>query len=210
MLNLPPPQQPVSREPSQEQPTQAGGQPLDAVSLPAPPVFDGPVLVTTAFSQLVAVTTSGQEVVIAKVSLWPHDLLSNVRALLAAAATNKQGYSTGIGFIGDFGSVMARSAALGVVENLISSRMNWDATVEEAKAMECFQRAKHESWMFPVNTINGISDPDPLLWYASYGWQQPGTVRRFVHSGQRFVTVATASGDTRTLVWSSVEQVYTR
>jgi len=170
-------------------------------------IQSGLAIVESSLLQIIITTTSGTELEIDRVCLWPKYELDQMNGILQLAATQGQGFSTGLGFIGGIGSVVAKSLVLGAVEGVISDSMQSTASRNRSTAMKLHQRAKRLALFFPVNSIQNIQDPDPSSWCAEYIDTLSKECLAYTHSGLPFIRVNTTDCSIRNIVCSSIEQV---
>jgi hypothetical protein len=112
------------------------------------------------------VLTSGQVLHVTGIVLYPADVLATVANLRNLAAEKLGGVSAGIGFIGSPGWVLGASAALGIIEGMMSSSARKDGVrllgEADAKANELLD----QGLIVPVDQISNRHRPSPASWSA--------------------------------------------
>jgi hypothetical protein len=161
----------------------------------------------SSLQAIVFVMSSGTEIAVTRITLWPADLLQQAAELFARSGSLSQGFTTGIGFIGSLGHVVADALMLGAAEAVVGAAMQAKAGTLQEQAANLIQRAAKEASLVPVSHIYSVQDGDPATWCARYRFSN-GNVRAFVYGGERALQVQTVEGATRQLVWSAVEQTY--
>lgn len=112
--------------------------------------------------------SSGKQLIVSRVMLYPELQVQEVRLLRAKAQEEMGGFSTGLGFWGSPGWVIGGAAALGAVESLISNSKMKKGLELLKEAAEKYEKLKATGVLFGVSLINGIDSPNPAKWRASH------------------------------------------
>lgn len=151
--------------------------------------------------------TSGKQLAVSRVLLFPEPEIQQVLLLRARAQEELGGFSTGLGFWGSPGWVIGGATALGFVESLISNSKMKKGLVLLKEAAQKFERLKTKGSFFDIGVIEGLSRPNPASWRAttvaefqidlnSMGLIEKGqTIQRYGISGKQIANgIATVSG----------------
>lgn len=111
--------------------------------------------------------SSGRQIVVHRVKLYPELEFQEVLLLRAKAHEEMGGFSTGLGFWGSPGWVIGGAAALGFVESLISNSKIKKGLELLKAATEKHENLKTKGAFFPISSIDGIDRPNPSHWRAT-------------------------------------------
>ena len=137
--------------------------------------------------KVIITTTSGSELEVEQVCLWPKAELDKMGSTLQLASKQGQGFSTGLGFIGGLGSVVTSSLLLGAVEGAISNSMQKSADQNVSIAAGWLKLANERACFIPVPGIHNIQDPDPSSWWAEYVEPERNKRQIYIHNGSSFI-----------------------
>ncbi len=110
--------------------------------------------------------SSGRQIEISKLMLYPEPELNKLMALRAKAQEELGGFSTGIGFLGSPGWVVGSATALGVLESLVSDSKAKKGVLLLKEATAFHENLQHQGLFFDISTISGIDSPHPANWYG--------------------------------------------
>ena len=112
------------------------------------------------------VTFSGTSVRANAVLLHSASGVRRWQAQIAEAQNLLGGVSTGIGFIGSPGFVLAGAAAIGILEAAVNNANQKKGLKVLAEAVQFHERLLERGVWVPVQEINGIGRPHPGNWSA--------------------------------------------
>lgn len=151
--------------------------------------------------------TSGKQLPVSRVLLFPEPEIQQVLLLRAKAQEELGGFSTGMGFWGSPGWVLGGATALSFVESLISNSKMKKGVELLKEATQKQERLKTKGTFFDVGMIEGLSRPIPATWRATkvaefqidlnrMGLIEKGQIiQRYGISGKQIENgIATASG----------------
>lgn len=150
--------------------------------------------------------TSGHVLEFDSVYMVPLELSQNVQRLYGEAAKKLTPKSTGIGFMGDLGFVVAASLASSVVEGAVNRS---SATAGESQLAQYYQAKlalRYAGRFCSIGSIRQIQFPDPSLWASEQSTD--GRNASFTMLEDPFVLVRTDNGKPITIRWSCVEQYW--
>lgn len=112
------------------------------------------------------VLTSGTEINFSSIYMFSTDLIQEIEQLRQSAIQKMTPRSSGIGFIGDIGYVLAASAAAGAVDTLFNSasQKSGDLLMQQyyRRRLELRYKGKFRA----LHTIQQIQFADPGLWVS--------------------------------------------
>jgi hypothetical protein len=129
--------------------------------LPTSAVTAQPLNEDSSLKSMVFVMSSGAEIAVRNITLWPKDLLEQAAVLMDQAGVLNNGFSTGLGFIGGFGYVVTRSLLLGAAEMIVSGSMPAKAGTLQQQAARLVAEASAKSYSTPVRNIANVEGADP-------------------------------------------------
>ena len=118
--------------------------------------------------KMIVVLSSGRQIKIDKVRLYPAPMLKAFVALRVKAQQELGGFSSGIGFLGSPSWVLGSAAVLGVLESIITSSKAKKGAILLQEANEFHQQIQQKGILFDTSEIEGIESPDLANWKA-YG-----------------------------------------
>lgn len=152
------------------------------------------------------VLVSGHAYDFDSIYMVPLDFLQNVQRLYDEAAKKLTPKSTGLGFIGDLGFVVAASLATSAVEN-VATRIS---AIGGESLLNQYYRAKlalRSAGQFcSIGSIRQIQFPEPTLWASEQN--VAGRPTSFTMLDEPFVLVRTVDGKPITIRWTCVEQYW--
>jgi|GEM_PF-2854878 len=161
-------------------------------------------LPATVERKLLLSLSSGQQLTVSKLMLFPEQYIQQFLTLKAKAQEELGGFSSGIGFWGSPEWAIGGAAALGLVESLISNAKTKKGleTLNEAARMQAKMRSM--GVFFEIHSISGNWQHDPYAWRAFQPAEDADSVpTSFIHSGDEFIWVEIAELPTA-IRWSSV------
>jgi len=163
---------------------------------PAPP---------TKGSKLLFELSSGKQLSVARLMLFPDPDIRQFLSLKAKAQQELGGFSTGIGFWGSPEWAIGGAAALGLVESLVSNAKAKQGLKTLNEAEQAQTRLRTLGVFFDIHAIDGIWQPDPSAWRAAHDSGDPdlGTVA-YIHSGDEFIWIE-AEDQPIAVRWASIE-----
>lgn len=111
--------------------------------------------------------TSGSQLMATSLMLFPEWEIRHAQSLRAAAQEELGGFSTGLGFWGSPGYVVAGAAILGIVESLVSNSKTKKGLEMLAQAAATYEQARGHGAHFAISEVNGIDRPHPTVWRAT-------------------------------------------
>ena len=153
------------------------------------------------------VLTSGVEVLFNAVYMFRTDSIQQIEQLKQDAIQKMTPRSSGIGFIGDIGYVLAASAAVGALTSIVNSsaQSKGDAIMQEYYRRRLALRSQGEfRWLY---TIKQIQFADPGLW-VSVPEEEESDKMSFILSDDSFVSIRTVDGAPLSIRWQAVEQYW--
>ena len=124
-------------------------------------------MTTDAEKKLVLGLTSGKQLSVSRVLLFPEPVIQQVLLLRAKAQEELGGFTTGLGFWGSPGWVIGGAAALGFVESLISNSKTKKGLELLKEAAQKYEQLNGKGSFFAIGSIEGISQPNPATWHAT-------------------------------------------
>ena len=116
--------------------------------------------------KMTIVLSSGRQIEISKVRLYPEPELQKLFSLRAKAQEELGGFSTGIGFLGSPSWVLWSAAALGTLETIISGSKAKKGVLLLKEASASHENLQKKGVLFDISAINGIDSPNPANWRA--------------------------------------------
>lgn len=149
------------------------------------------------------VLSSGSEMLFDAVYMFRSDALMQLEQLQASAFQMLTPRSSGIGFVGDLGAVVAASLAVGVVEKVFNnaSQSKGETLMQEYYLRRLELRFKGE--FRPLYTVRQIQLADPSLWVSID--EDGATTYRL--SDDPFIVVR-VGGNPVSVRWQMVEQFW--
>jgi hypothetical protein len=162
-------------------------------------------LPSTPERKLLLELSSGKQLNVARLMLFPEPDIRQFMSLKAKAQQELGGFSTGIGFWGSPEWAIGGAAALGLIESLVSNAKAKQGLKTLSEAAQAQARMKTLGVFFDIHAIAGIWQPDPSAWRAAHesGDPAPDTVA-YIHSGDEFIWVE-SEGQPNAVRWASVE-----
>lgn len=152
------------------------------------------------------VLVSGHAYDFDSIYMVPLDVAQNVQRLYDEAAKKLTPKSTGLGFIGDLGFVVAASLATSVVEGAIN---RGSANAGENLLNQYYQARlalRYAGQFCSIGSIRQIQFPEPTLWASEQ--KVGGRPASFTMMDDPFVLVRTVDGKPITIRWTCVEQYW--
>ncbi len=152
------------------------------------------------------VLTSGHAHEFDSVYMVPLDVAQNVQRLYEEAAKKLTPKSTGLGFMGDLGFVVAASLATSVVEGAVN---RLTAAGGENLLNQYYQSRlalRYAGKFCSIGSIRQIQFPEPAIWACEQN--VAGRSMSFTMLDDPFVLVRTVEGKPITIRWSCVEQYW--
>jgi hypothetical protein len=146
--------------------------------------------------------SSGQTIEFGEIKLYDSNKLRQLSQLYAAVDKNYRGFSTGIGFIGDFEDVAAASVVKGVVEGAVSVAMASTAAKQVEEAEKLYRQIRSNGVLVPVTIVENIDLPQPELWRVPH-FKSPAKLELASMPG-RFVTIH-KDGRDKAIFWDKLE-----
>lgn len=140
----------------------------------------------------------GASVVAFAVRLYPTDIVTEWRQIVAQAQEQLGGVSSGLGFYGGPGWVIGASLALGVLEGIASSAKAQEGRKTLQLAGKAFESVRRGGRMFPIGKVANLDLPQPTAWEATSEGQ------RFAVLGDDFVGLQDGVGHLLQVRWASV------
>ena len=112
------------------------------------------------------ILSSGRQIEISKVRLYPEPELQKLFSLRAKAQEELGGFSTGIGFLGSPSWVLWSAAALGTLESIISGSKAKKGVLLLKEASASHENLQQNGILFDISAISGIDSPNPANWRA--------------------------------------------
>lgn len=142
--------------------------------------------------------TSTRIMQVIEIKMYHAKAVAMWRGMMAAAQERMGGVSSGIGFIGSPGFVIAGSLVLGALESAISNS-NAKAGFKLLGEANAFLEKMHDRSVFvPVSDVANIGRPQVEMWQATQG-----TID-FMMLGHDFFGVKLANGHELNVRWSAV------
>lgn len=148
--------------------------------------------------------SSGAELVVTKVGLYPQSALQHLADLKRQATESLGGVSSGIGFIGSPGYVLSGALALGVFEGILSRSATKRGLKYLAEYQECRLSISRNPVFFPVKNVANFSMPIPGSWSAVSSAGKRGMQEVYVHNGEEFVAMKGANDRPYYIRWTDV------
>jgi hypothetical protein len=161
-------------------------------------------LPATVERKLLLGLSSGQQLTVNKLMLFPEQDIQQYLALKAKAQEELGGFSSGIGFWGSPEWAIGGAAALGLVESLISNAKTKKGlqTLNEAAQMQAKMRSM--GVFFEIHSISGNWQHDPYAWRVVQPSEDADSAHTsFIHNGDEFIWVEIDELPTA-IRWSSV------
>jgi hypothetical protein len=146
---------------------------------------------------------SGQTLHVRGVQLYPANELARIAGLRAEAAQKMGGVSSGIGFYGSLGWVIEASAALGIIEAVLSDSSKKAGLRLLVQADQLSVATCSLSKLFQIEGIKHIERPHPGAWTAEMYGRNGTFTTTYAHTGDDFLGVETENGF-MSIRWSSV------
>lgn len=152
------------------------------------------------------VLTSGHSHDFDSVYMVPLDVAQNVQRLYDEAAKKLTPKSSGLGFIGDLGFVVAASLATSALEGAVN-RASANAGENLLNQYYHARLALRYAGRFcSIGSIRQIQFPEPSLWASEQN--NAGRPASFTMLDDPFVVVRTVDGKPITIRWTCVEQYW--
>ena len=137
---------------------------------------------TEAVSQkLIIRMSSGKELTVSRVMLFPELIIEKMLLLKANAREALGGFSTGVGFWGSPGWAIGGAVALGLVESAISDSKIKKGLEMLKEAALIQEKLKNMGKLFSISLIDGIADPTPTRWRSPFVSQLQETLNEVVN-----------------------------
>jgi hypothetical protein len=138
--------------------------------------------------------SSGIQIEVTKLVLYPQDEIAEYMKLQTRAREELAQFSTGIGFWGSPEWAIGGAAALGIVESVISN-------AKQKKGMEILGQANKQrekirtlGTLFELHQIAGIWQPDPTAWEAQIRYEQEQKTLSYIFNGDEYLWAKTEDG----------------
>ncbi len=149
---------------------------------------------------------SGSLIDIYEIKLYDSMLIQQALQLELKAREKMSGYSSGLGFVGNLGTVVINSMALGIFENMVSDVMNSDGQqiLKQLKVLK--DKIQNSGKYFPNDKIKNLNDPNPNNWVASdFSKFNPQSLTNYICLQVPFLDVNTNLGRC-SIRWEHVER----
>jgi hypothetical protein len=161
-------------------------------------------LPVTLERRLLLSLSSGQQLAVSKLMLFPEQEIQQFLTLKAKAQEELGGFSSGIGFWGSPEWAIGGAAALGLVESLISNAKTKKGLEILSEAARTQAKMRSMGVFFDIHFISGNWQPDPYAWRAVQPAEDADSdPTSFIHNGDEFVWVE-IGGLPTAVRWSSV------
>ena len=152
------------------------------------------------------VLTSGAEINFNAIYMFRTDSLQQIEQLRQDAIQKMTPRSSGIGFIGDIGYVLAASAAVGMLESVVNagSQSKGDLLLQEYYRRRLDLRYRGE--FRALYSIRQIQFADPALWVSIP--EQDANCITYTLADDPFICLRKNDGSPISVRWESVEQYW--
>ena len=123
-------------------------------------------MTTESDARILLDMSSGKQLIVSRVMLFPEADFHEVVSLKAKAQEEMGGFSTGVGFWGSPSWALGGAAALGIVESLISGSKMKKGLELLKQAADKYERLKTKGMFHAVSLIDRIDRPSPAYWRA--------------------------------------------
>ena len=155
-------------------------------------------------STIKIILNSGTALDLTEVMLYDLNLIQETFQLEAIAKENLEGFSTGLGFIGNLGSVVMSSLILGMFENSVSKARASEGMEMMEKVNILRNKIQLSGKYFPISEIHNIDKPYPQNWFVeqvAIGKYKPVV---YVPLQDNFFNINTSQGNCH-IRWENVE-----
>jgi hypothetical protein len=157
--------------------------------------------------------SSGREMLVNKVRLFPKEKLAKAMSLRAQGIQRLGGVSTGLGFLGSPGWVIGGTLVVGAIESWLSDKSQKEGVEMLAQAEALALEARNSGAMIDVGNVMNIGRPVLRDWLANVVEEEKdkwGFVSRtegtYVLDDEPFIEVMTEDGG-EFVRWSDVSTV---
>jgi len=126
---------------------------------------------------------SSQKIIVEAIQLFPEKAVSEIIGMRAGAIKALGGVHSGVGFWGSPMWALGGTAALGIVEGLLSRAARDEGLRQLQRAEFKYRQLERASKFFPISAISNVLLPHPQTWRALKDGQP------YVHNGDDFVSV---------------------
>ena len=152
---------------------------------------------------------SGTEYYFDKILMFDAKKIQQAESLRDEAVRNMQHKSSGIGFIGNFTTVIAASLAVGLVEDLVSAKYSRTGFEQLASYHDMIMHIRYHGKFITLDNVDHSQLASPDLWTSIEldGDGNPSKAYTMIPE-ERFVTIGLLGGAPRSIQWGAVEQYW--
>lgn len=169
------------------------------------PIINSQSKKSKSAKNIVIVLSSGKNIVVSEIKLFDSRIIQLLAEFQAKANGKLEGFSSGLGFVGNLSSVLVNSFLLGTIEGSISKSMEKEGNEIIGKLDIIREKILHSGQFVSVSEIINSIYPIPNNWYANLH-NHNSEKKIFVSIYEPFLEVKTKDDLNIFLRWSDVEQ----